>query len=70
MECRRCDKQLFLSLTLAHNAAMLYGWAYEKEYDVYECPDHPGDYHLTTQKWRRRKASRASKPPVTGQERP
>jgi len=65
MECRKCDKQLFLSLELAHNAARLYQWAYGKEYDVYECPQRPGDYHLTTQRWRARQAYEASKSPVT-----
>lgn len=62
MECRKCDKQLFLSLALARNAAQLYSWVYGKEFDVYECPVHPGDYHLTTQRWRATQASRASKP--------
>lgn len=68
MECRECDKQLFLSLALARSAAQLYEWAYEKEFDIYECPLRPGDYHLTTQRWRARQASEALKPTVTGQD--
>ena len=70
MECRRCDKELFLSLTLAQNAAQIYQWAYGKEYDPYECPHRRGDWHLTTERWRRRMLAEALRPTVTGQEQP
>lgn len=70
MECHTCKKELFLSLSLALNAAILYNWIYHKDFDAYECPVRPGDYHLTTMRWRFRRFSEALKPPVIGQERP
>lgn len=64
MECLLCHKELFLSLYLARNAAKIYSWRYGKEYEAYECPRHPGDYHLSTRRWRRRvkRSTEASKP--------
>lgn len=52
MECHTCKKELFFSLSLARNAATIYSWVYHKDYDAYECPARPGDYHLTTMRWR------------------
>jgi hypothetical protein len=70
MECHACNKELFLSLSLARNAAIIYSWIYHKEYDTYECPVRSGDYHLSTLRWRSQQFAEALKPPVTGQERP
>lgn len=61
MECPDCNKELFLSLSLAQNAAYLYEMIYNKEFDTYECPAHRGDYHLTTMRWRFKSFTEASK---------
>lgn len=70
MECLRCHKQLFLSLNLAENAAKIYSWRYGKVYNLYECPYRSGDYHLTTQRWRKKRSTGASKPTACGQGQP
>lgn len=61
MECERCNKELFLSLLLAGNAALIYNWKYGKEYEVYPCPVDGTIWHLSAQSWRRRKAAEALK---------
>lgn len=69
MECNECGKELFLSLMLARNAAILYNWIFDKEFDPYECPIRSGDYHLSAMRWRFQKFAEASRSTVTGQER-
>ena len=62
MECRECNKELFLSLMLANNAAFLYNIIFGKEFDPYECPVRPGDWHLSAMRWRFKQFTEASKP--------